>query len=153
MTLQMQSGSSEATEAIGRKIGQNIRGGEIIELISDLGGGKTTITRGIAAGMGSKDKVSSPTFTITKEYEAGKLRIAHYDFYRLSDPGILTHELAEVMHDPKVVIIIEWADIVQNILPNKKITISITTKGETDRIITITATKQQQYILKGLREE
>jgi len=62
---------------------------EIIELRSDLGGGKTTFTQGLAAGAGSKDAVSSPTFTLKKIYRAGELHIYHYDFYRLNEPGIL----------------------------------------------------------------
>ena len=70
-----------ATTAYGLFLGANLRGGEVVELISDLGGGKTTLTQAIVAGAGSKDVVSSPTFTIGKQYTAGKLRIYHFDFF------------------------------------------------------------------------
>lgn len=148
--MQLHSASSEATEEIGRKIGQKLKGGEIIELISDLGGGKTTLVRGIAKGLGSHDKVSSPTFTVSKEYTAGKLRIVHYDFYRLQDPGIMAHELAESLEDPKAIIIIEWADIVQDILPESRISIQISTMSESERMLDIRISNWRDYITTGI---
>lgn len=148
--MQIHSESYVATEEIGRKLGKNLKGGEIIELISDLGGGKTTLVRGIARGAGSTDKVSSPTFTVSKEYQASKLRIAHYDFYRLNDPGILAHELAETLEDKTTVVIIEWADIVADILPTDRLTIHIQTKGESDRLLEITTTQVTKYMTAGL---
>ena len=108
----MLSESSEATEEIGRKIGMSLKGGEVVELISDLGGGKTTLVRGIAAGAGSRDKVSSPTFTLSKVYSANTFQIIHYDFYRLQDPGLMEFELAEALVDKQEVLIVEWANIV-----------------------------------------
>lgn len=144
----MHTESSEATEELGRKIGQNLKGGEIIELVSDLGGGKTTLVRGIAKGLGSKDNVSSPTFTISREYHADKLRIVHYDFYRLQDPGIMSHELAESLEDPHATIIIEWADIVHDVLSGRsRVTITISSTGETQREIQISAPHDLEYVL------
>src|SRR4051794_32756276 len=92
-TLQIISESSEATYELGSKIGAGLRGGEVIELVSDMGGGKTTFVRGLARGVGYKGAVSSPSFTVRNEYKANKLTLYHYDFYRLSDPGILREEL------------------------------------------------------------
>ena len=140
-TLQMHSKDSEHTEAIGEKIGRQLRGGEVIELMSDLGGGKTTFVRGLARGMGSTDTVASPTFMICKQYRAGKLTLYHYDFYRLIEPGIMEHELHEGLADPHAVIVVEWADIIADILPKQRITITIRNVSEHERQLAIKAPK------------
>jgi tRNA threonylcarbamoyladenosine biosynthesis protein TsaE len=145
----MHSTSSKATERIGQLLGQNLKGGEVIELMSDLGGGKTTLVRGIARGIGSSDKVSSPTFTVSKEYNAGKLRIVHYDFYRLHDAGILQFELAESLNDSHTITIIEWADIVLNVLPEERITTKITTLSDDERLLAFSVHQSLGYILEG----
>jgi len=82
-TLRITSESPEATEQLAEAIGRRLTGGEVIELVSDLGGGKTTFVRGLARGLGSADVVSSPTFTVSKVYKADKLELHHFDFYRL----------------------------------------------------------------------
>ncbi len=144
----MLSESSEATEEIGRKIGISLKGGEVIELISDLGGGKTTLVRGIAAGAGSKDKVSSPTFTLSKVYGAKTFQIIHYDFYRLQDPGLMEYELAEALSDTHAVLIVEWANIVQDVLPKERLIIRISAKGEFVRQLDFEATEHTKYLLE-----
>jgi tRNA threonylcarbamoyladenosine biosynthesis protein TsaE len=106
-------------------LGKQLSGGEVIELVSDLGGGKTTFTRGLVRGLGSSDRVASPTFTISKLYDAGNLEVHHFDFYRLSEPGIIADELAEVAGDPKTVVVVEWAEAVQHVLPKDRLTITI----------------------------
>src|SRR6185312_5854101 len=88
-TWQTESISSDNTSDVAMKIGRKLQGGEVIELISDLGGGKTTFVRGLAKGMGSQDTVRSPSFTLSNEYRSGKLTLYHFDFYRLEDPGIM----------------------------------------------------------------
>jgi tRNA threonylcarbamoyladenosine biosynthesis protein TsaE len=130
--LQISTTGYEETEVLGRKIGSKLRGSEVIELVSDLGGGKTTLVRGIAAGLGSLDRVSSPTFTVSKEYTTKDIRLVHYDFYRLSDPGIMSHEIAEALEDKKAVVVVEWAEIVQDILPADRIVIKMKVVGDTD---------------------
>lgn len=105
--------SVEAMMTFGNKLGAVLRGGEVIELIGDIGAGKTTLTKGIAQGLGVKDDVQSPTFTISRTYTAGNdLVLAHYDFYRLVDAGIMTMELHESVSDPHIVTVLEWAGIV-----------------------------------------
>lgn len=94
------SDSPEKTEVIAKNIGHHVKGGETIELVSDLGGGKTTFVHGLTAGVGSVDAVASPTFTISRQYKAGKLTIYHFDFYRLKEAGIMADELAEVINHP-----------------------------------------------------
>lgn len=142
------SASSDATEKLGERIGANLRGDETIELISDLGGGKTTFVRGVARGFGSVDKVASPTFTVSKEYVNGNRRIVHYDFYRLDDAGLLQFELAEALHDPITVSIIEWADVVHDVLPKDRITIRISSTGQTSRQFKIDLPDNRAYLLQ-----
>jgi tRNA threonylcarbamoyladenosine biosynthesis protein TsaE len=133
LSWQTVSNSPEATETIGQKLGARLRGGEVIELVSDLGGGKTTFVRGVARGLGSQDTVASPTFTISRQYQAGELTLYHFDFYRLSEPGIVASELLEVIDDPKAIVIIEWGEIVENVLPVDRLTIMFQSTGETIR--------------------
>jgi tRNA threonylcarbamoyladenosine biosynthesis protein TsaE len=149
-TWQIATSNLEATLQLGAKIGSRLRGGEIIELLSDIGGGKTTFTRGIVTGAGSVDAVRSPSFTIRNEYRADALTMHHFDFYRLDDPGIMAVELMEVLEDPQAVIIIEWAEIVASVLPENHIRISITTTSDTTREFTISCPKKYNYLTENL---
>jgi tRNA threonylcarbamoyladenosine biosynthesis protein TsaE len=144
------STSSEKTEQLAERLGSKLQGGETIELVSDLGGGKTTFVRGLARGMGSSSKVSSPSFTLSNAYETGKLTLFHFDFYRLSEPGIMKEELAECIADPQAVTVVEWADIVEDVLPVERVTIRLTATGENDREITIECPENLKYILESV---
>jgi tRNA threonylcarbamoyladenosine biosynthesis protein TsaE len=126
--------SVEETFELGKRFGQSLAGGEVIEFVGDLGAGKTSFMRGLAEGIGSEDSVSSPTFTISNQYSAENgLSIYHYDFYRLQDPGLIQEDLAEAIQDPKAVVCVEWAESVRGVLPENKITIYITTLDECSR--------------------
>ena len=149
-TWQILSQSSEDTEKIGEQIGVNLRGGEVLELTSDVGGGKTAFTRGLAHGAGSKDRVASPTFTVSKQYDAPNYTIVHYDFYRLEDPGIMRMELAEAMSEPSNVVVIEWLDIVQGVLPEKRVQIRFVSNGDEAREVILTIPDEMAYIAEGL---
>lgn len=129
-------------------VGSLLRGGETIELVSDLGGGKTTFVRGLAQGLGSTDKVASPSFTISREYHAGDKTLYHFDFYRLQDPGIVANELAEVVGDPQAVVVVEWADIVENVLPADKLTVHVNSTGETERELIFTYPRSRAYLVE-----
>jgi len=124
-----------------------LRGGEVIALVSDLGGGKTTFVRGLASGAGSPDRVSSPSFTITNIYQAPPLMLQHFDFYRLQAPGLLRDELAEVIADPLNVVVIEWAAIVEDVLPSDHLTINIRVTGETSRDYELYCPEPLAYLL------
>ena len=151
MTWQTNSTSSDETERIAERLGANLRGGEVIELVSDLGGGKTTFTRGLARGANSSNKVGSPTFTISREYATPKFTIAHFDFYRLGEAGIVADELAEVIGDAAYVVVVEWGEIVHDVLPKApRLTVHITLVGETERQLTITYPAELQYVLEGV---
>ena len=89
----------------------------VIELVGDVGAGKTTITKGIAKGLGITDEITSPSFMISKQYAFDGGRLVHYDFYRLDDPGIMSEDLIENISDPKTVTIVEWGDSVADLLP------------------------------------
>jgi tRNA threonylcarbamoyladenosine biosynthesis protein TsaE len=151
LKLTINSTSSGNTEAVGQKFGRNLRGGEVIELVSDLGGGKTTFVRGLARGAGSKDDVASPTFTISRVYNAPALTIYHFDFYRLNDPGIMKYEIAELATDPQNVIVVEWANIIKDTFKTPPATIKIDYSANEARLINISLAPGQEYLLKGIK--
>lgn len=105
---------------------------------------------GLARGIGSADHVSSPTFKISNEYRGPKLTIHHFDFYRLQDPGVVAHELHDVLEDSKAVVAIEWSDIVQHVLPTERLTIELKAIGENERQITITYPESLKYLIEKL---
>ena len=150
LKLEIESTSSEQTELLGKAIGAALKGGEIIQLISDLGGGKTTLTKGIVAGMGSDAHVSSPTFTVSKEYQTQKLLLRHFDFYRLQDAGVVGLELQEGFEDHHTVTVIEWADIVTDVLPKDTIIITIVQNGESSRTLQCSMPEKYAYIAEVL---
>ena len=111
--------STGETFALGRQIGQQAEAGEIYTLIGDLGVGKTVLTQGVAAGLGIKEPVNSPTFTIVQIYEEGRLPFYHFDVYRIGD----VEEMEEVGYEDcfygEGVCLIEWADLIEEILPRE----------------------------------
>lgn len=146
-TWQTDTISPEATQILAASIGEKCKGGEVIELVSDLGGGKTAFVRGLAQGMGSHDQVASPTFTISREYRADTLTLYHFDFYRLHEPGIITAELAEFIADPHAVVAVEWSDIVKHVLPEKRVTVKLTLIGEQSRHLEFTYPSELSYLI------
>jgi tRNA threonylcarbamoyladenosine biosynthesis protein TsaE len=151
MSLEISSLSLKNTLSIAEKFGRNLKGGEVIELVSDLGGGKTVFAKGLAKGSGSLDIVSSPTFTISRIYKALKFNIHHFDFYRLKDPGIVSQELKESIQDDDVVTVIEWADSVKDVLPKRRIEVRISLLSQNKRKILITANQKLNYIFRDLK--
>lgn len=131
----------EETINIGLSIGNLLKSGDIICLTGDLGTGKTHITKGIAKGLGVKEHITSPTFTIVNEYDSGRLKLYHFDVYRVSEPD----EIYAIGFDDYIfsdgVSIIEWANYIEEILPNEYLHILIEkdlSMGEDYRKITIT---------------
>lgn len=124
MMWQTKSTGSADTEKLGGLLGSKLQGGEVVELCADLGGGKTTLVKGLAKGLGSKDTVASPTFTLKKVYKGREgVQVHHFDFYRLSEPGVVADQLEESLNDPKVVTVVEWSDSVKDVLPEKRLCI------------------------------
>jgi len=126
--------------AFGKRLAALLRGSEVIELIGDVGAGKTTLAKGIAKGLGVDEDVQSPSFTISRVYPARDgLTLAHYDFYRLDDAGIMKEELGETIKDLHTVTIIEWGNVVTGVLPTDRLTLSIVPPTETTRRIIVEA--------------
>ena len=117
--------SPEETYELGRKIGLQARPGQVYTLTGDLGVGKTVFTQGVAAGLGITEPVSSPTFTIVQVYEEGRLPFYHFDVYRIGD----IEEMEEIGYDVyffgKGICLIEWAELIEEILPDDRISITI----------------------------
>lgn len=132
--------------AFGEAIGRNVRGGEVFELVGDLGGGKTAFVSGVARALGLFHEVSSPSFTISNVYKSEKLTVYHYDFYRLDKPGVVREELAESLEDPKGVVFIEWGKSVADILPEDRIKISILPTSDESRRFTCEFPERLMYV-------
>jgi tRNA threonylcarbamoyladenosine biosynthesis protein TsaE len=143
--------SAEQTERLAERLGAVLQGGEVIELVSDLGGGKTTFSRGLVRALGSTDTVASPTFTISKVYDAGQLQVHHFDFYRLHEAGIIADELAEVAGDPQTITLVEWADVVKHVLPGDRLTITIAQTPEGYRKLSFSAPASLNYLLEAVQ--
>lgn len=132
--------STAAMQRLGRVIGRSLKGGEVIELIGDIGAGKTTLTKGVAKGLDITEPVQSPTFTISRVYQSpGGLTLAHYDFYRLGEAGIMAEEIREVTMQPQTVTVVEWAGAVEQVLPADRLTARILAIDEQSRRVTLSA--------------
>ncbi|WDV46173.1 tRNA (adenosine(37)-N6)-threonylcarbamoyltransferase complex ATPase subunit type 1 TsaE [Clostridiaceae bacterium M8S5] len=131
------SSSEKETSELGFNLGRKLIEGSVVCLMGDLGAGKTTLTQSIAKGLDVKDYVTSPTFTIVNEY-IGRYPMYHFDVYRISD----IDEMYDIGYDDYIysegVSVIEWANLIEEILPKDRIDINITKKGN-ERIIYITA--------------
>lgn len=139
--------SANETEQLGEQIGRLLRGGELIELAADLGGGKTTMTHGLVRGLGSSDPVASPTFTISREYTGGRLHVYHYDLYRLHEMGVVGETLSEVLGEQDAVVIVEWGDVAGSILPEKRVIVTIKPREDGGRNITVAAPDELAYVV------
>jgi tRNA threonylcarbamoyladenosine biosynthesis protein TsaE len=147
------SNSLEDTQAFAEALGKQLRGREVIEFISDVGGGKTTFVKGLARGLGIDEVVQSPTFTISRIYNArDDLELHHFDFYRLSEAGIVADELAESLQQPNVIVAVEWGEIVHDVLPPARITIRLNSLGDNERSITVATPRGFDYIDQALRQ-
>lgn len=109
--------NEEETRRFGLSLAEELAAGDVVALIGDLGTGKTALTRYIAEGLGIKARVNSPTFTIVKEYRQGRIPLFHFDVYRISDPEELFNIGAEEYFYGNGVCIVEWADLIEEILP------------------------------------
>lgn len=124
------------TIELGKKLGLALRGGEVLELIGDIGAGKTSLTKGIAKGLAISEEVQSPTFTISRNYDGRDgLILAHYDFYRLNDAGIMEMELSESINEPHTITVVEWSGVINSVLPSDVLRVSIFVQPDDSRRI------------------
>ena len=118
--------SAAETHALGKKIGETAKPGDVYTLVGDLGVGKTVFTQGIADGLGITEPVSSPTFTIVQVYEEGRMPFYHFDVYRIGD----IEEMEEIGYEDcfygEGVCLIEWAELIRDILPEQCVEVTIT---------------------------
>lgn len=121
----IESFSPEDTLALGQKMGQEALPGEVYTLIGDLGVGKTVFTQGIADGLEIEESICSPTFTIVQVYEEGRMPFYHFDVYRIGD----IEEMDEIGYEDyfygEGLCMIEWANLIEEILPSKRKEITI----------------------------
>ena len=119
------------TELFGQKLGERLKGGEVIALDGDLGAGKTVFTKGIARGLGIRTQILSPTFNIVREY-AGRLKLYHFDFYRLCEAEEL-REIGFVEYlQPDAVVVVEWAELFPEVLPQRTLSVRINYQKENE---------------------
>ena len=137
MNFEKEINSTDEMIAFGEEIGRQISEGMVLELIGDVGAGKTTFTKGLAKGLGISETVQSPTFTISRVYEGEKLTLSHYDFYRLNDYGIMEMELAENLNNPKNVTVVEWGGNLAKILPKKHLKLVFESLSENQRKVKV----------------
>ena len=142
--IKLRTSSAQETRKVGEKIGKGLKAGDVVALEGPLGAGKTTLVKGIAKGLGVKDKreVVSPTFVLIHEYEARE-RIYHMDWYRLSKVEGQDRLLAEECFNSRGVTLVEWADRGKDILPKGCIKITLEYKGLEKRIIKIAGMKNE----------
>ena len=140
-TKGIESYSAKETRELGKKLGQQAKPGEVYTLVGDLGVGKTVLTQGIAEGLGITEAICSPTFTIVQVYEEGRMPFYHFDVYRIGD----IEEMDEIGYEDyfygEGLTMIEWANLIEEILPAKRKEITIEKdleKGFDFRKITIT---------------
>ena len=138
----IESNSPEDTFRVGMELGEKALPGQVFTLTGDLGVGKTVFTQGLAKGLGIEDPVNSPTFTIIQEYDGGRMPFYHFDVYRIGD----VEEMDEVGFDDYImgdgVSLIEWADLIEEIIPEKRTEILIEKdleRGFDYRRITVTS--------------
>lgn len=136
----VETNSEKETWELGRRLAETARPGSIFSLNGDLGVGKTVLTKGMAAGLGITEPVSSPTFTIVQVYEEGRLPFYHFDVYRIADP----QEMDEIGYEDyffgEGVCLVEWAGLIEELMPEYTVRITIEkdlSKGFDYRRITV----------------
>lgn len=124
----------EDTKNLAFEFSKKLVGGEVITLTGDLGAGKTTFTKSLALALGITQPVTSPTFTLMNEYQGDKLKLYHFDMYRIEDPSeILETGINEYFGNSDAVCVIEWAENIKSLLPKNLQNITIQKLGETSR--------------------
>ncbi|HAI91924.1 MAG TPA: tRNA (adenosine(37)-N6)-threonylcarbamoyltransferase complex ATPase subunit type 1 TsaE [Butyrivibrio sp.] len=120
-----ESTSSQMTFEFAKKIGENLKRGDVLCLDGDLGVGKTVFTKGVAAGLGIKDDVSSPTFTLIQEYYGGRLPLYHFDVYRIDGPWDMDDLGYDEYFYGEGVCLVEWGSMIKELFPENTIYVRI----------------------------
>ena len=129
--------SEKEMQNLGERLAKKLSSSSVIELIGDVGAGKTTLVKGIGRGLGVTDTIQSPSYTIFCRYDANEKSLHHYDFYRLQDTGLVSFDLEESLHTQNTVTVVEWGDSIKGILPENHVTIRITPISDDERQVDI----------------
>jgi tRNA threonylcarbamoyladenosine biosynthesis protein TsaE len=134
MRIELRTETPEQTREVGAVLATLLRPRDTVILTGDLGAGKTTLVQGIGRGLGVEEHVASPTFTLVREY-AGRLDVAHVDVYRLERVQDVVDLGLDELGGPDRVLLVEWGDAIEELLPGDRIVVELTTDaGETRRI-------------------
>ena len=131
--------SQEETMALGQRLGEALFENSCVILEGDLGAGKTTLTKGIAVGLGIDRVIKSPTYTLIREYRKGRLPLFHMDMYRIEESGGASEIGLEEYFHREGVVMVEWANFIEEELPKNRLIISIEQTSLTTRTITLNA--------------
>ncbi len=132
--------SAQETKNLGKKLAADLKGGELLALTGELGSGKTTFAQGLAKGLGIKQRIISPTFIFMRKYDLGSKNFYHVDLYRLEDNverEVRNLGIEEIWNNPENMIVIEWAEKIEGMLPKNKMWIEFENLGEDERKITV----------------
>ncbi|WP_243653013.1 tRNA (adenosine(37)-N6)-threonylcarbamoyltransferase complex ATPase subunit type 1 TsaE [Tumebacillus sp. BK434] len=132
--------SVDETQAVAKALGAIVQPGDLLCLTGDLGAGKTTFTQGLARGLGVEEPVSSPTFTIIKEYDEGRIPLYHMDIYRLGESAAEEDLGFDEYFFGEGVSVVEWAEWLQEVLPEDRLQVTVHNLTPTDREISFAAT-------------
>ncbi len=134
LVMKVEINSDQAMIDFGQQLATKLDWPFCLELVGDIGAGKTTLTKGLVQALDG-DNVSSPSFTINNRYDlANNRQISHFDFYRLGQAGVLSQELVEDLNNDQVSVVIEWGQIIQDVLPKDKVQLIIS-KTDHGRLI------------------
>ncbi len=131
MRIQLRARTADDTRSVGEAFADLLRPRDAVILTGELGAGKTTLVQGIARGLGVTDRVVSPTFTLVREYH-GRLEVAHVDVYRLERIQDVMDLGLEELGDGEAVLLVEWGDSVEEVLPADHVTIELTGAEDDD---------------------
>lgn len=153
MKITYRTVSVEGTQGVAAALGRLVQAGDLITMSGDLGAGKTTFTQGLARGLGVEEPVSSPTFTLIKEYEEGRIPLYHMDIYRLGEAAIHEDLGWEEYFYGEGVCVIEWADFIEELLPEDRVDVVIRLTANDGREIVMNGTgARAEALLKELEE-
>jgi len=135
--------SETETRQVGKDLAKKLRPGTVLAFYGDLGAGKTTFTKGLAAGLGIDTEITSPTYTIVNEYETGGIPLIHFDMYRLNSADDLFEIGWDDYLERGAILAVEWSENVEEAFPPDTVRIQIQKDGDTRRVITITGIEEE----------
>lgn len=150
--LVVRTRSAAETAALGERIGRQLRAGDVVGLEGELGAGKTTFAQGIARGLAVTSHVSSPTFTLVREYR-GRVPVYHVDLYRIEREEEVADLALEEVVGGEGVAVIEWPERAPRVLPEARLRVRIAFDGDDERTITVEASgPRHRDLVRGLAE-